>query len=63
MNILRRCYSTLFGQHGLALFDLSTVTEAPTSVVQALQKCHQTTMDPPLEASGKVIGAAFLAAP
>ncbi|KAK0134650.1 hypothetical protein N1851_029717 [Merluccius polli] len=41
MNIIRRCYRELFGQHGLALFNLPAVAEAPESVTQALQKCHQ----------------------
>ena len=54
MNVLRRCYSTLFGQHGNALFDLPTVTGAPQSVVQALQKCHWTSLAPPLKVTGSV---------
>ena len=54
MNVLRRCYSTLFGQHGNALFDLPTVTGAPQSVVQALQKCHRTSLAPPLKVTGRV---------
>nr|XP_043898190.1 uncharacterized protein LOC122779681 [Solea senegalensis] len=54
MNILRRCYSTLFGQHGSALFKLATVTEAPKSVVQALQRCHQASLTSSSDAIGKV---------
>lgn len=54
MNILRRCYSTLFGQHGPALFNLHTVTEAPTPVVQALQRCHQASPSPPADVFSKV---------
>ena len=54
MNILRRCYSTLFGQHGSALFDLPTVAEAPKSVVQALQRCHQASLTSPSDIIGKV---------
>lgn len=54
MNILRRCYSTLFGQHGPALFDLHTVTEAPTPVVQALQRCHQASLSPVADVFSKV---------
>lgn len=54
MNILRRCYRMLFGQHGLALFDLPVVTQAPESVVQALQRCHRASKAPPSEAAGKV---------
>lgn len=49
-----RCYRELFGQHGLALFDLPLVSDAPESVVQALQKCHQASVQAPQEASGKV---------
>lgn len=41
MNVIRRCYRELFGQHGLALFHSPAVSEAPESVVDALQKCHQ----------------------
>jgi len=41
MNVIRRCYGELFGQHGLALFDLPVVSEAPKLVMQALQKCHE----------------------
>ena len=54
MNILRRCYSTLFGQHGSALFKLHTVTEAPKLVVQALQRCHQASLTSPADVIGKV---------
>lgn len=54
MNVIRRCYGELFGQHGLALFELPLVSEAPESVVQALQKCHQASVQAPQEASGKV---------
>lgn len=54
MNILRRCYCTLFGQHGSALFVLPTVTEAPQSVVQALQRCHQASLTSPSDFIGKV---------
>lgn len=53
MNILRRCYRMLFGQHGLALFDLPTVSDAPKPVVQALQRCHRASIDPPSEVAGK----------
>ncbi len=54
MNILRRCYSTLFGQHGPALFNLPTVTEAPKSVVQAFQRCHQASLNSPPDVIGRV---------
>ncbi len=40
MNILSRCYQELFGQHGMSLFDLPVVSQAPSSVYQALQHCH-----------------------
>lgn len=40
MNILSRCYQELFGQHGMSLFDLPVVSQAPSSVFQALQHCH-----------------------
>ena len=54
MNILRRCYSTLFGQHGSALFKLPTITEAPKSAVQALQRCQQASLTSSFDAVGKV---------
>lgn len=38
MNVIRRCYRELFGQHGLALFDVPSVFQAPEAVVHALQK-------------------------
>lgn len=41
MNVICRCYGELFGQHGLTLFDLPVVAEAPKLVAQALQKCHE----------------------
>lgn len=41
MNILSKCYHELFGQHGPALFDLPSVSQAHSSVVEALQSCHQ----------------------
>lgn len=40
MNIIRKCYQELFGQHGAALFSQPSVTSFPGPVVQALQKCH-----------------------
>lgn len=54
MNILWRCYGTLFRQHGSALFELLTVTKAPKSVVQALQRCHQASLTSSFDAIGKV---------
>lgn len=41
MNIIRECYSELFGQYGSDLFDLPQVTQAPSVLQQALQLCHQ----------------------
>lgn len=54
MNIIRRCYRELFGQHGLGLFDLPSVSRAPEPIVQALQGCHQASVKPPQGVSGKV---------
>ena len=54
MNVIRRCYRELFGQHGLALFELPSVFEAPEAVVQALQKCHQASVNAPQHVSGRV---------
>lgn len=41
INIIRRCYCKLFGQHVISLFGLPMVSEAPEPIVQALHKCHQ----------------------
>lgn len=41
MNIICKCYDSLFGQHGSDLFDLPTVFQAPRPIFQALQQCHQ----------------------
>ncbi|KAK0155508.1 hypothetical protein N1851_002098 [Merluccius polli] len=41
MNVIRKCYQELFGQHGLALFSQPCVSEAPGPIVQALQRCHR----------------------
>ncbi|KAK0137080.1 hypothetical protein N1851_026725 [Merluccius polli] len=54
MNVIRKCYQELFVQHGLALFELSSVTQAPQPVTQALQKCHQVTTQTPPDLMGKV---------
>lgn len=53
MNILRRCYQELFGQHGPALFSLPSVSEAPSIMVQALQHCCQVSTQPVQERVGK----------
>lgn len=54
MNIIRRCYHVLFGQHGLALFNLPSVCGAPELVTQALQKCHQVNGRAPQCVAGQV---------
>lgn len=41
MNIICKCYDSLFGQHGSDLIDLPTVFQAPRPIFQALQQCHQ----------------------
>ncbi|KAG1930572.1 interleukin-1 receptor accessory protein-like 1-A [Pimephales promelas] len=41
MNILGRCYRDLFGQYGPALFELPLVSQAPSSMSQALHHCHR----------------------
>ncbi|KAK0131460.1 hypothetical protein N1851_033863 [Merluccius polli] len=47
MNVIRRCYRQLFGQHGLALFDSPSVSEASGCMMEALQKCHQANVQAP----------------
>ena len=39
MNVIKKCYTALFGQHWLTLFDSSILSEAPKPVFQALQDC------------------------
>lgn len=51
MNVLRR-YQELFGQHGPVLFDLPSVSEAPSIMVQALQYFCQVSTHPAAEAAG-----------
>lgn len=41
MNVLRRCYQELFGQHGPALFETPSLLQVPTIVTQAFQHCHE----------------------
>jgi len=41
MHILKTCYRELFSLHGSALFDLPSVSQAPSQLQQAFQKCHQ----------------------
>ncbi|XP_027861630.1 uncharacterized protein LOC114137209 [Xiphophorus couchianus] len=40
MNVIRKCYQELFGLHGVAWSSVSGVSEAPQSVMQALQQCQ-----------------------
>lgn len=54
MNVIRRCFQELFGQYGTALFDTDPVVESPSSLVDALQKCHAAYMRPPQKQPGKV---------
>ncbi|KAK0135759.1 Retrovirus-related Pol polyprotein from transposon 17.6 [Merluccius polli] len=41
MNIIKSCYAELFVLHGSALFDLPSVSQAPSQLQIALQQCHQ----------------------
>lgn len=54
MNVIRKCYQELFGQHGLDLFDLPSVSTAPNPVFQALQQCHQAVIQSTPEAGSTV---------
>ncbi|KAK0136668.1 hypothetical protein N1851_027171 [Merluccius polli] len=54
MNIIRKCYQELFGQHGLALFSQPCVSGSPEPVVQALQQCHCASTKAPQPSPGKV---------
>lgn len=54
MNVIRKCYRELFGQHGTALFDLPVVSTASKCVVQALQKCQQALVRTPQAVSGMI---------
>ncbi|XP_013856495.1 uncharacterized protein LOC106512418, partial [Austrofundulus limnaeus] len=40
MNVIRKCYQELFGLHGVAWSSVSGVSEAPQSVMRALQQCQ-----------------------
>lgn len=44
MNVIRRCYQELFGVHGPSLFHSPPVSEAPSPVLEALQRCHQSSI-------------------
>ena len=52
MNVIRRCYRQLFGQHGLALFDSPSVSEASECMMEALQNCHQANVQAPERTQG-----------
>ncbi len=54
MNVLGRCYQELFGQYGPSLFDSPSVPGASQVVFQALQYCHQASLQSPTEVTGKV---------
>uniref|UniRef100_A0A665U756 Gypsy retrotransposon integrase-like protein 1 n=1 Tax=Echeneis naucrates TaxID=173247 RepID=A0A665U756_ECHNA len=54
MNVIRKCYHELFGQHGAALFSQPCVSEAPGPVLQALQRCHQAMTAAPQDTPGRV---------
>lgn len=54
MNVIRRCYQELFGQHGPALFRLPAVSQAPNVMVQDLQYCGQASVRPDECCTGKV---------
>ncbi|XP_063059157.1 retrovirus-related Pol polyprotein from transposon 412 [Engraulis encrasicolus] len=56
MNVIRKCYQELFGNHGLALFDLPEVSTAPSSVLQALQHCNSALDFPAAPGKVKVRG-------
>ncbi|TWW67321.1 Retrovirus-related Pol polyprotein from transposon opus, partial [Takifugu flavidus] len=55
MNVIRRCYQELFGVFGSSLFESPFVSGAPGPVVAALQKCHQTAVQPNLRFSGQSV--------
>ena len=52
MNVIRRCYRELFGSHGAGFFSLPVVNQAPGSVREALQQCHQATTQQPKDCAG-----------
>ncbi|XP_027133599.1 uncharacterized protein LOC109140921 [Larimichthys crocea] len=51
-NVIRRCYRELFEVYGPALFDAPSVVQAPVAVLEALQRCHQATTEPPRNLTG-----------
>ena len=54
MNILKTWDRELFSRHGSALFDLPSVSQAPSQLQQAFQKCHQAQVNGPSDHSGRV---------
>lgn len=54
MNVIRRCYQELFGQHGLGLFESPAVSAAPELVMQVLQQCHCSRVQSSSGTPGKV---------
>lgn len=58
MNVIRECYTELFGQHGSSLFDLPPVVHASLPWRHALQHCHRVQLNsrPPKTGVAKVRG-------
>lgn len=54
MNVISKSYQELFGQHGSSLFDLPSVSKAPSPVVQALQHYHQAGIQNIFDGGGNV---------
>lgn len=54
MKVISRCYRKLFGAHGSALFFSPSVSQAPGSVIEALQRCHLATVQAPRSHHGAV---------
>ena len=46
MNVLSKCYREFFEQYGRSLFEVPSLTQAPTSLLQAFQCCHQVETQP-----------------
>lgn len=54
MNVIKTCYTELFALDGSALFDLPSVSQAPSQLQTALQQCHQDQADAPPDRSSRV---------
>ncbi|TWW54816.1 hypothetical protein D4764_0122800 [Takifugu flavidus] len=63
MNVIRRCYQELFGVFGSSLFESPFVSGAPGPVVAALQKCHQTAVQPKPQGDVRVRGGQVVRIP